>query len=252
MGIFAFATAPPAPVFAQAQAAPPGAPTGLSAVAVSDTVVELYWTAPSNTGGAPITDYRVESRADTAGSTWAVINVSTVSDDTHQEHTVSGTDTLYYRVSAVSQVGAGVASNVASTTPTPTPAAANQPQSVVARANGAAEINLTWTKVSGAAQYIIEYTEEIGDTGASDLPWMEVATVGNVDEYSDTSLDPVTTRHYRVSAVTNSVRGPASSTPDVADPTLLSPDSHAAQDHAGRGAGRADGAEDGCGVGYGG
>ena len=203
----------------------PGAPTGLRAVAVSDTVVELYWTAPGNTGGAPITDYKVDWSTD--GETWDTADTKSVGGDdpflsvtSTDETDLSAGDTWHYRVSAMNNAGTGEPSTTARATTTyAAVAGTNQPRNVMARANGPGEINLTWGKASGAAQYIIEYTEEIDDTGASELPWMEVATVGDVNKYSDTGLDPVTLRHYRVSGMFNGVRGPASATADaITDP----------------------------------
>ena len=69
---------------------------------------------------------------------------------------------------------------------------------------------MTW--IAGAAGatattgYKIEYSKD------NMLPWMEVATVGNVLMYSNTGLDPDTTRYYRVSAMNSVGRGPVSAT----------------------------------------
>ena len=54
--ISAYATSDPAMV--------PGMPTALSADTVSDTQIDLEWTAPANNGGAEITHYIIERRYD--------------------------------------------------------------------------------------------------------------------------------------------------------------------------------------------
>ena len=48
------------PASATVAPAAPGAPTGLMAAASGDSQIDLSWTAPTDTGGPPITGYRIE------------------------------------------------------------------------------------------------------------------------------------------------------------------------------------------------
>ena len=100
----------------------PDSPTGLTTV-VSDTAprVELSWTAPNFTGGAPITGYLVQSSTD-GNEPWMEV-ITTTGNAT--SYTDDGTDadgpmfevgtTRHYRVSAINSVGTGPPSNVAVT-----------------------------------------------------------------------------------------------------------------------------------------
>ncbi len=94
----------------------PSAPTGLGATASGATQIDLSWTAPSNTGGAAITGYRIEVSSN-AGTSWTDLIGNTTSTATTYAHTglAPGT-TRHYRVSAINSVGTGPASNVASAT----------------------------------------------------------------------------------------------------------------------------------------
>ena len=98
----------------------PGAPRGLrAAVKADEAKVDLSWTAPISTGGAPITGYKIES-SDDGNDPW--VEVYTTTDD-GVAYTDEGTDsngpmfevgtTRYYRVSAINSVGTGPPSNVA-------------------------------------------------------------------------------------------------------------------------------------------
>ena len=97
----------------------PGAPTGLTALVVAGQAqVVLSWTAPANTGGAPITGYKVEA-SDDGNNPWMEVYTT----DAATSYTDDGTDangptfgvgaTQYYRVSAINSVGTGAPSNVA-------------------------------------------------------------------------------------------------------------------------------------------
>ena len=102
----------------------PGAPTGLTAeVPETEAKVDLSWTAPTFTGGAPITGYLIESSMD-GNDPWTEVFTTTGDGTTYTD---DGTDangptfgvgaTQYYRVSAINSVGTGPTSNVTIATP---------------------------------------------------------------------------------------------------------------------------------------
>ena len=89
----------------------PGAPTGLTAAADSQTQIDLSWTAPQNDGGATVTGYRIEVSTD--GSSWANLESNTGSATTSYSHTgLTAGSTRHYRVSAINSLGTGPVSNV--------------------------------------------------------------------------------------------------------------------------------------------
>ena len=91
----------------------PGAPTGLTAAANGQTQIDLSWSAPSDTGGSPITGYRIEVSDD--GSSWSDLVNNTRSAATRYSHTgLTGGSTRHYRVSAINSAATGPASNVTS------------------------------------------------------------------------------------------------------------------------------------------
>ena len=54
----------------------PEAPTGLTARVVSgEARVDLSWTAPANTGGAPITGYKIEASND-GNTSWTEVDTT--------------------------------------------------------------------------------------------------------------------------------------------------------------------------------
>ena len=85
--------------------APPGAPTSLTGTGTSRTAATLSWSAPTNTGGAPISDYVIEESTD--GVSWSTVDDG-VSASTSESLTglVSGT-TYFFRVSAKNSEGVG-------------------------------------------------------------------------------------------------------------------------------------------------
>ena len=214
-----------------AQSSPPDAPTGLRAVVVNDTTVELYWTAPTNDGGAEITAYKIQQSAD--GRTgWADPTDSGLSDGNTPDDKayfgiagLSAGTAAHFRVRATNASGDGAPSNVVKAIPTPDGHPA-EPTALVVEANGPAEINLAWTAPTedGDADitgYMIEYTEMENDTPAPILPWKKLKTTTNDDtKYSNTGLSPVTKRWYRVSAINaDDERGPVSATNDATTTT---------------------------------
>ena len=199
----------------------PAAPTSVMATAVGGTRVELSWTAP-NEGRAPITGYRIET-SNNDGGTWTASVLNTEPPD--GDNTASGVQTHYavtamvgknlYRVSAMNAIGMGLVSDSASVTPPVDGAQPDAPTAVAARPDGTSEIEVTWTAGDAGASSITGYKIEYSKNNL--LPWMDIATVGNVLEYSNTGLAPGTTRYYRVSAINSIGRGPVSVTANGTD-----------------------------------
>ena len=93
----------------------PGAPSGLTATANGQTQIDLSWSSPRNTGGSPITGYRIEVSED--GSNWRHLESDTGTTTTSHSHTgLTAGSTHYYRVSAINSGGTGQASNSDSAT----------------------------------------------------------------------------------------------------------------------------------------
>ena len=144
----------------------PGKPTGLSATAGS-TQVELTWTAPSDTGGSPITDYKVEHSSD-AGSTWAVFADGTGTGITATVTGLTNGQAYSFRVSATNSEGTGVPSDAVTETPAAT--APGKPTGLTPTA-GSMQVELTWTAPSdtGGApitDYKVEHSSDAGSTWA--------------------------------------------------------------------------------------
>ncbi len=183
----------------------PAAPTGLTATADGPSVIHLRWTAPSNTGGAAITGYRIESFW-LGGGFWIDVTRNTQSTATTYMHTgLTANTKLYYRVSAINTAGTGGASSSVSATTTAATAPA-APTELTATADGQTAINLRWTapiNTGGAA--IKGYQIESSPTGTGDT-WTNLVdnTESTTTTYAHTGLSAGTTRHYRVSAI-NSV-----------------------------------------------
>ena len=95
------------------------APTDLVALPGNEQAA-LSWTAPTDTGGTPVTGYRIESTTD--GLAWATVVADTGSTGTTYGVTGLANGTaVTFRVSALNAVGAGPAGTEATTTPRTTP-----------------------------------------------------------------------------------------------------------------------------------
>ena len=98
----------------------PEAPTGLTARVVSgEARVVLSWTAPANTGGAPITGYKIEASEDGTTS-WTEVHTTAGDGAVYTDVGDDGDGPMFgveevrhYRVSAVNSVGESAPSNVA-------------------------------------------------------------------------------------------------------------------------------------------
>ncbi len=177
------------------------APPTLSATA-GDGQVTLNWTA--STGAV---SYNVKRLNDNA--------VANGTGTTFTDSNLTNGTTYNYVVSAVNAGGESAASNQASAMPLPAPAA---PTDLSATA-GNAQINLSWTAISGATSYNLQRgtTSGVYNTTIA-VPDAGTPTV----TYSDANLSNGTAYYYVVSAVnsagSSSVSNEASATPQGPPP----------------------------------
>ena len=162
------------------------APTNLAAVAVSGTEIDLSWAAAAGT----ITRYHIE-RQDPNTQAWAEIGTST--GLTYQDTTPLAGVSYNYRVrSELNGTYSAYVGPVTAATPTSAPAA---PAAVTATANSSSQVSLTWSAVSGAANYVIQ--REI--TGAGGWTTLSGAYIGGTT-LLDGSVLPNTSYTYQVAA----------------------------------------------------
>ena len=182
-----------------AAATAPDAPATLTAAASGPAEITLFWTAPSNNGGAAITGYRIQVSLD-AGGTWADLIKDTESAATTYTHTgLSEGDTRSYRVYAINAVGESAdPSNVGHVVIS----VPDVPTELTAAASGQTEIHLSWTAPSNpgggpVSGYHIEVSSDAGET------WSDLVqnTESSETTYTHTGLAPGTTRHYRARAI---------------------------------------------------
>ena len=90
----------------------PGAPKDLEARADVEARIDLNWTAPTETGGAAITGYRIEWSPDGA-SDWSVLVEDTGSTrTTFSDRDLTAGTNRHYRVHALNSAGIGPPSNI--------------------------------------------------------------------------------------------------------------------------------------------
>ena len=187
----------------------PSAPFSLTARAVGTSRIDLSWSAPRHTGGAPILGYRVEASSN-EGRTWNIIRRNTNSPSpTFSDLNLEPATTRHYRVSAINTAGTGPVSNVRhATTEAARPGV---PRSLSAEADGTSEIDLAWLAPTddGGAR-VTGYFVEVSDDGGATWRDLVANTRNTRTTYSHTGLEPATTRHYRVSAINRIGLGGAS------------------------------------------
>lgn len=185
---------------------PPDPPTGLDAVAVDDSTVDLTW--DQHPDEADLDGYRVYR------------NGSLLTGTTTSQYRDEGLDpftTYTYTVTAVSEDGdESAASDPASvTTPDFTPP--TPPGSIVAAAVGGTRIDVSWSPA---------VDEQSGISGYRVFRDGSEVAVTEATAYQDGELTPGTTYEYRVSAINGAgvegePSGPASATtPDGTGPTV--------------------------------
>ena len=137
-------------------------PTGLAATpAVS--MIALMWTAPTFTGGAPITDYTVQYRTSAGPGAWTSFpHAVSVTPTTNVTGLANGT-AYDFRVAAENLAGTGSYSTTVTASPNVTPAA----PTALAGTAGNAEAALTWAAPAAnggtpVTDYTIRYRTSAG------------------------------------------------------------------------------------------
>ncbi|MEX1996470.1 MAG: fibronectin type III domain-containing protein [Nitrosopumilaceae archaeon] len=205
-------------------------PTGLTAIAVSPTQINLSWIAPSETYGQSITGYKIERVV--AAGTYVTVVENTGKATTYSVTGLTTGTTYTFVVSGHFSMGGTARSNEASATPTstsappPTPSPAttvpNSPSGLTATTVSPTQINLSWTAPSNNGGSVITgyKIEEKNGTGTYSVL---VANTGNTNtSYSRSGLTTGVTYTYRVSAI-NSIGTGNQSGEDSATTTAPTP-----------------------------
>jgi fibronectin type 3 domain-containing protein len=177
-----------------AAATVPG-PATLNSATAGDGSVVLAWSAPASNGGAAITGYKVYRGTTSGGETLLTTlgNVTSYSDTS----VVNGT-TYFYKVSAVNSVGEGSLSTERFATPTAA-ATVPGPATLNSASSGNGFVALAWSApASNGGSAITGYRVYRGITSGGETL---LTTLGNVTNWSDTSVVNGTTYYYVVSAV---------------------------------------------------
>ena len=189
-------------------ASAPGVPTSLAGTA-GNAEVSLSWTAPTSSGGASLTGYKVESSTN-SGSSWSTVTADTESTSTSYTATSLTNGTGYmFRVSAINSVGTGSTSDTTSSTPRTTP---GEPTSLSGTA-GNAEVSLSWTApTSNGGASISGYKVESSTNGGSTWSTSIADTGSSSTSAVVDGLSNGTAVAFRVSAINVAGTGSASDT----------------------------------------
>jgi hypothetical protein len=187
-----------APLTPQAVAA---APTDLTATG-SNGQVALAWTAPTDTGGQPITGYVIRSSSD-GGATWTQVS-DTDSNATNAAATVAGAsgETYIFTVAAVTSVGTGAESAPSAPITIAAPPTV-APTGISGSGLGSGRIVLSWAAVADATGYVIRY--RVDSPGSTWTTWP--ATISGTGAV----LTGLTNRigyRFQVAAVNGGGQGP--------------------------------------------
>ena len=164
-----------------------GVPATVAAQPRSSTAIHLDWA-----GVTAATGYEVERMVKQSPQGWLEIIEVPQSVTFYMDGGLDAGTTYFYRVSAITESGAAMASDVVSAT-TPGGAAPTAPSVTAVAALDT--ITLAWIDVNDETGYRIERSPD-GTSG-----WAGIATAGqDVTVHTDGSLAPGTTYYYRIVA----------------------------------------------------
>jgi len=185
----------------------PDPPVLDTAIAVSDTQIDLDWTAGPD-GGSPIIGYKIERNLNSAG--WATLVADTGNTDTdYSDSTLSTGDQADYRISAINAEGTSAPSNVEGATTFTIPAA----PVLSLQSKGLTNLHVEWTVPddggTALSGYILEWCLATDDF----VPLVGSATPAAIDtDYDITGLTNGVSYKSRIRAVNSVGEGPNSNT----------------------------------------
>jgi hypothetical protein len=157
-------------------------PTGLTALAVSNSQIDLDWTdpAPDETG------FLLET---SSGSSWSTVANLPANITSYSHVGLEAGSARSYRLSATYATGTSATVSISTTTLNP-PAAPVGLTGTVTDTTA----SLFWPAVSGANSYLVKYSATQGG------PYTSVVSDLDITSYQDTDLSPGTHAYYVVSA----------------------------------------------------
>jgi YD repeat-containing protein len=163
---------------------------------VSSTQINLGWTASTDNVG--VTAYRIERCSGASCTTFA--QIASIAPGTNYSDTTVAPQTSYsYRVRATDAAGnLGAYSNTASATTGADVTPPSAPAGLTATATSITQITVSWTAATDNVAVTGYRIERCQGAGCSNF--VQIASVGTVTSYSDTSLSVATAYSYRVRA----------------------------------------------------
>ncbi len=188
----------------------PGAPLNVGATVDGETAIDVFWDAPTDEGGAPITQYEVQWSAD-GRTQWRTAGyVNNPQNRTYKHTGLSSGTTRHYRVAARNSGGRGTWSDPPAFATT-LAGVADRPVMTV-KSTTPNTIRVRWTEPRDNGGDITSYEIEWSADGSAES-WQSLATVGVSDEgfdkreYSDTSVPAGDRRYYRARAINEAGNG---------------------------------------------
>ena len=176
----------------------PAAPTGLTVLS-QDRSVFLNWVAPTNNGGAAITDYAVQRRlASQTDTSFVVVADGVKATPGATIASVNGTSYVF-RVAAINRFGTGAyTANSAAVTPYGIPATMSAPTCV----SGNGQVTINWVAPANNGSAITDYGIQRKLNGQADATYVSLVDgVSTATTYTNTGLVNGAGYIYRIAAI---------------------------------------------------